>query len=105
MAAIGPDFKSGFVDEAPVGNADIAPTLARILGVTMTSHGKLTGRALSESLKGGQPVKFEHETIVSPRAENGQATVLNLQRVGSTAYFDAAGFAGRTVGLEAPPQP
>ena len=33
MAAIGPDFKTGFADPAPVSNADIAPTLAHILGL------------------------------------------------------------------------
>lgn len=27
-------------------------------------------------------------------------TVLNFQRVGSQRYFDAAGFPGRTLGLE-----
>ena len=32
MAAIGPDFKAGFADPAPVSNADIAPTLAQIDG-------------------------------------------------------------------------
>ena len=31
MAAIGPDFKKRSVDNAPVGNADITPTLAKIL--------------------------------------------------------------------------
>src|SRR6202000_2904265 len=31
MAAIGPDFKAGFADRAPVSNADIAPTLAHII--------------------------------------------------------------------------
>ena len=30
MAAIGPAFKAGFVNEAPVSNADIAPTLAQV---------------------------------------------------------------------------
>ncbi len=33
MAAIGPDFKSGFVDEAPVSNADIGKTIAQVLGL------------------------------------------------------------------------
>ena len=33
-------------------------------------------------------------------AENGLQTVLNTQRVGSQRYFDAAGFAGRTLGLQ-----
>jgi arylsulfatase A-like enzyme len=105
MAAFGPDFQTGLVDDAPVSNADIAPTLARILGVTLASHGKLTGRVIGESLKGGEPAKFERQTIVSPPSENGLTTVLNLERVGPTLYFDAAGFPGRTVGLETPPAP
>ena len=33
-------------------------------------------------------------------AKPGLATVLIGQRVGSNRYFDAAGFEGRTVGLE-----
>ena len=32
MAAIGPDFKSRFVDPAPVSNADIGKTIAHVLG-------------------------------------------------------------------------
>ena len=31
---------------------------------------------------------------------DGLATVLIGQRVGSTRYFDAAGFPGRTVGMD-----
>ena len=34
-------------------------------------------------------------------AANGLRTVLKFQRVLSQRYFDAAGFPGRTVGLEA----
>ncbi len=30
----------------------------------------------------------------------GLRTVLNFQRVGTQRYFDAAGFPGRTLGLE-----
>jgi arylsulfatase A-like enzyme len=105
MAAFGPDFKAGFVDDAPVSNADIAVTLARVLGISLPSKGALTGRALSESLKGGAPVKWERRTIASTPAASGQTTILNLQRVGTTVYFDAAGFEGRTVGLEMPATP
>lgn len=36
---------------------------------------------------------------VTPPNANGLATYLNYQQVGDTKYFDAAGFAGRTVGL------
>jgi hypothetical protein len=37
--------------------------------------------------------------VTSEPAPNGLVTVLNMQMVGSTRYFDAAGFPGRTVGL------
>jgi hypothetical protein len=102
MAATGPDFKKSFVDDAPASNADIAHTLARVLGIELKSKGRLTGRVLTESLKDGEAVKWDRQTLESKPAENGRTTVLNLQRVGSTLYFDAAGFAGRTVGLQAP---
>jgi hypothetical protein len=37
--------------------------------------------------------------VTSDPAPNGLVTVLNMQMVGTTRYFDAAGFPGRTVGL------
>ena len=40
-------------------------------------------------------------TVTSKPAANGLRTVLNFQRVGTQRYFDAAGFPGRTLGLEA----
>ncbi|MHB1207104.1 MAG: alkaline phosphatase family protein [Rhodospirillaceae bacterium] len=99
QAAIGPSFQSGFKSPVPSGNADVGRTIAYLLGLTPKSAGKLTGRVLTEALKGGQPVQFERETMTSAPAENGQVTVLNYQKVGTTLYFDAAGFPGRTVGL------
>ena len=54
MAAIGPDFKAKFADTAPVGNADVAPTLAHVLGVTLGGPGTLEGRVISEAFKGGK---------------------------------------------------
>jgi len=41
-------------------------------------------------------------TLQSDPAENGARTILNLQEVGEARYFDAAGFAGKTVGLNPP---
>lgn len=102
MAATGPSFKRGHADTAPVSNADITPTLAHILGLNITPKGKLTGRVITEALNGGKPVAVTHAWQASPPAANGMVTVLNFQRVGGTRYFDAAGFAGRTVGLTAP---
>jgi arylsulfatase A-like enzyme len=102
MAAIGPSFKSGYADPAPISNADIAPTLAHAAGIELAGKGKLKGRVISEALAGGGEVNVSKRTIQSKPAENGVRTILNLQQVGETRYFDAAGFAGRAVGLTPP---
>ena len=39
IAAIGPDFKAGYIDVVPMSNADIAPTLASILGINLPFQG------------------------------------------------------------------
>lgn len=100
MAAIGPDFKKGFADHAPVANYDVAPTLAHILGITLTGPGTLKGRVAHEALVGGKDVKVEKTTIRSEVAPNGFQTIMNQQEVGGTKYFDAAGKPGHVVGLE-----
>jgi hypothetical protein len=40
-------------------------------------------------------------TVSSKPSASGLRTVLNFQRVGAQRYFDAAGFPGRTLGLDA----
>ena len=99
MAAIGPDFKAGFTDNAPVSNADVGKTVARILGLKIKDHGKLIGRVLTEPMPGGATPRYIARVIRSDPDPNGLRTVLNYQLVGNTRYFDAAGFPGRTVGL------
>lgn len=100
MVAIGPDFKKGFTDSAPVSNADVAPTLSKILGFQIPSTGDLKGRVIEEALVGGpSSVASSAGTLQSSAAANGAQTVLSYQQVGNTRYFDAAGFPGRTVGL------
>jgi hypothetical protein len=100
MAAIGPDFKAGFEDPAPVSNADLAITLAHVLRLDIAPRGAQRGRVASESLTGGGVVAFAARTIRSAPAANGFVTVLNAQDVGATPYFDAAGAPGRTLGLK-----
>jgi hypothetical protein len=98
MAAMGPDFKRGFADDAPVSNADVGRTIAHILRLDVPHKGPLMGRVIDEAIGGPMP-KVEKHTVHSQPAANGLRTLLNLQQVGSTKYFDAAGFPGRTVGL------
>lgn len=99
MAAFGPDFKQGFIDEAPASNADIGKTIAAILGLLPESHGKLVGRPLAEAFPNGAMPQWERKTLTSEPSAAGLRTILNYQISGDTKYFDAAGFEGRTVGL------
>jgi arylsulfatase A-like enzyme len=99
-AAIGPDFKAGYVDPLPVSNADVGITIAQLMGLRSSANGGLIGRVMSEALPNGIIAKAVDGTIVSKPAANGLKTIIKYQRVLSHRYFDAAGFAGRTVGLD-----
>src|SRR5262249_15544880 len=96
---IGPDFKSGFIDPAPVSNADVGKTIAQILGLNLAGNGGLVGRAITEAMPNGQLPAVISGIQRSEPAANGLRTVLMYQQVGSERYLDVAGFPGRTVGL------
>jgi len=100
-AAIGPDFKAGYVDALPVSNADVGATAARLLGLTPRPRGHLVGRVITEAMPHGTIPRAFSGAVKSKPAANGLRTVLNFQRVQSQRYFDAAGFPGRTLGLDA----
>jgi hypothetical protein len=101
MAAIGPDFKSGYVDALPVSNADVGATAARLLDFTPKPRGNLIGRVMTEAMPNGATPKAFSGSVKSQPSANGLRTVLNFQRVQTQRYFDAAGFPGRTQGLDA----
>jgi hypothetical protein len=100
-AAIGPDFKSGYVDALPVSNADVGATAAKIMGLTQKPKGNLIGRVMTEAMPNGAIPRAYSGVVKSRTSANGLRTVLNFQRVGTQRYFDVAGFPGRTLGLEA----
>jgi len=99
MAMQGPDFKSQFIDPAPASNADLGRTIAELMHLDVQDKGKLVGRVLTEILPGGAIPEVTSRVVTSDAAPNGLVTVLDVQQVGATRYFDAAGFPGRTVGL------
>jgi hypothetical protein len=99
MAMQGPDFKSQFVDPAPTSNADVGQTIAQLMGLDIAGKGKLLGRVITEALPNGAVPEMASRVITSEPAANGLITIINMQTVGTTRYFDAAGFPGRTVGL------
>src|SRR6266576_978128 len=100
-AAIGPDFKSGYVDNLPVSNADVGATAAKLMGLTQKAKGTLIGRVMTEAMPNGATPRAFSGSVKSQPSAGGLRTVLNFQRVLTQRYFDAAGFPGRTVGLDA----
>ena len=99
MAAIGPDFKAGYVSALPVSNADVGITAARLMNLTRGTNGQLIGRVMTEAMQNGVVPTATSETVRSEPDSQGLRTVLQMQRVGTQRYFDVAGFPGRTVGL------
>lgn len=99
MAAIGPDFRRGYVDPDPVGNVDVGATLFKILGLEPSRRGRLTGRTLNEALVWGSSMPHGERVIRSSPAANGFVTALDEQMAGGKTYFDAAGAPGRAFGL------
>jgi arylsulfatase A-like enzyme len=100
MAAVGPDFRRGFRDPMPVGNPDIAPTAAHLLGLDLGGGGQAKGRVLGEALAAdGHSAPVQTNVLRSDPAANGFVTVLDWQETAGTPYFDAAGMPGRTIGL------
>ena len=90
LIAAGPDFRQGEVDDLPTGNIDLAPTIFRILGITLPE--RLDGRIVFEAMTNAGPTKPNVETKTieatrdSPLGRWRQS--LKLTRVGSTIYLD-----------------
>lgn len=97
--ALGPDFRSEFVDPAPTSNADVGKTIAHILGLSIPDVGKLIGRVVIEAMPNGAMPEWQSVVQTSDRDAHGQVTVVATQTVGAVRYFDAAGYPGRTLGL------
>ena len=100
MGASGPDFRSGIESAAPASNADLGITMAQVLGLKVPPKGALLGRVLTEAMPNGAQPTAEAKVLRSEPDAAGQITVLKYQTVGTTRYFDAAGYPGRTLGLE-----
>ena len=101
MGAAGPSFRSKFEDGAPASNADLGKTIAHLLGLRIKDNGHLVGRVLGEAMPNGAMPQAKSTTVRSEPDAAGLRTVVLMQTVGETRYFDAAGYPGRTLGLPA----
>lgn len=85
-AAIGPDFRRGYIDELPTSNSDVAPTIERILGIRAAPGA--SGRVIAEALAGA--------TVSAAKPRRIDATVADTAggaRVTMTIHL--LGYAGR----------
>jgi hypothetical protein len=92
MAAVGPDFKRGFVDPAPVGNADITPTLAHLLGFDLSKSAPPAGRVLFEALAGRPSAAAGPVRYLRSAPANGKQTIVAYQEHGGVRYPDRGCF-------------
>lgn len=74
-AVSGPDFRRHFVDSAPSGNADVAPTIRKIFNISAPAGA--SGRVLREALVRAHPVQSERRP--SPPLEQVLTSYLVLQ--------------------------
>ena len=93
LLAAGPHFKRGAVSAAPTSNADLFPTILRILGIE--SGSPTDGRVLEEALEGGpEPEEvFSSTSVLEESADLGLAVYrqqVQVSRVGDTPYLDKA---------------
>lgn len=89
LVAAGPDFKSGFINETPSGNIDVAPTVLHLLGVKPTVP--MDGRVLHEALVNGGPVPAPETRTIEASRNSGLfrwQQYLKFTTVGTTTYFD-----------------
>ena len=90
MAAIGPDFKHGYTDEAPVSNTDIVPTVAHLLGLNLKSKGHLEGRVVKEAIEGSPDAAPAAKKQSVSKPANGLETVLFYLEFDGRRYLQAA---------------
>ena len=91
LVASGPDFRAGFRDELPSSNADLAPTIAHLLGLPHPPP--MDGRVLTEALTAKDepaPPATTIERLESHRDADGVNWRQTLQtvRCGGETYFD-----------------
>jgi len=94
LVAAGPDWRSGYQDEFPSGNIDVAPTVLRLLNLSAAEP--VDGRVLTEAFVGaGEP----EEKPVSKRLEARQTmtsgTIFKETHTWEQ-YLQTTSFGGRT---------
>ena len=89
LIAAGPDFREHAISDVPTGNADLAPTLLRLLGLQIPAS--MTGRVIDEALRNGPSIASliidrVTETVKTP--DGGYTLTAHLSRTAGRTYLD-----------------
>ena len=89
LIAAGPDFRSHATSDAPTGNADLAPTLLRLLGLPVPAG--MTGRVIDEAFEDGPApsslrIERTSESVRSP--DGGYELTAHFSAVAGHRYLD-----------------
>lgn len=91
FAAFGPDIKTGFRSDVPTSNADLAPTIAFLMGIPVPKE--MDGRVLHEILKQGpapQKVNVRRKHWTAALADKSYRVTLKAAVVEGRRYVDEA---------------
>jgi arylsulfatase A-like enzyme len=89
LIAVGPDFREHASSDAPTGNADLAPTLLRLLGIAAPRE--MTGRAIEEGLRSGSApasVRVTHETESVSTPDGSYVLTAHISTAAGRRYLD-----------------
>jgi arylsulfatase A-like enzyme len=96
-AAVGPDFRRGYIDLYPTSNADVTPTIMETLALlpNIGAGGAApTGRAMTEALNGGKryPGSVRTQTMTAKLELQGVQVIstLHMTSLGGESYLDGS---------------
>jgi arylsulfatase A-like enzyme len=89
LLAAGPGFREAAISDAPTGNADLAPTLLRLLGIDVPQT--MTGRVIEEALRSQLPVpaaRTAQSTETVKSADGAYELTAHFTSVAGHRYLD-----------------
>jgi arylsulfatase A-like enzyme len=89
LIAAGPDIREHAISDAPTSNADLAPTLLRLLGLKVPAT--MTGRVIEEALWNGPAiasVTVEHTTETVTTPDGSYTLTAHLSKAAGQTYLD-----------------
>jgi hypothetical protein len=96
-AAVGPDFRRGYVDLNPTANIDVAPTITAILGILpnigpggIVASGRPMNEALIDAAHSG--IGAHTQTMTTSLTLQGVQAVstIHVTYIGDEAYLDSS---------------